>query len=155
MRVPYFKQETGYTCGAASMRMALATFGIRKSEKQIARLMRTNRKHGTCSASFPRLAEKYRASFVVKRNGTIDDLKKYLKEGYVVVVSFFFFEYFVGKKLVYHFAVLKGISKGNIFLLDPELGPDHKLPIHLFVRCWKSNPVSEKGDRHWFFAIKK
>lgn len=155
MKVPYFKQETRYTCGAASMRMALAAFGIRKSEKQIAKLMRTNRKHGTSNASFPRVAEKYRVSYVIKRNGTIDDLKNYLKKGYVVIVSFFFFEYFEYKKMVYHFAVLKGLSKGSVSLFDPELGQDHKISTPLFVRRWKSNPVSEKGDRHWFFALKR
>ena len=34
--VPYFKQDTDYTCGPASLQMVLAYFGIRESEEALA-----------------------------------------------------------------------------------------------------------------------
>ena len=35
VQIPYYEQETNYTCGPACMRMVLASLGIKKSEKDI------------------------------------------------------------------------------------------------------------------------
>jgi len=43
INLKYYKQETNYTCGAAAMRMALEFFGIKKTEKRIAKLLSTNK----------------------------------------------------------------------------------------------------------------
>ncbi|MBN2368173.1 C39 family peptidase, partial [Candidatus Woesearchaeota archaeon] len=39
--IPYHAQQTNYTCGTASMRMILEYFGIKKTEKQLARILHT------------------------------------------------------------------------------------------------------------------
>ena len=43
MAFPFHKQETNYTCGSAAMRMALESAGIKKSEKQVEKLLSTNK----------------------------------------------------------------------------------------------------------------
>jgi len=65
------------------MRMALESIGIKKGEKQLVKLLRTNKIRGTRISSFPQLAEKFKLNYTVKRNATIQDLKRYQKEGYV------------------------------------------------------------------------
>lgn len=147
MAIPFYKQETKYTCGAAAMRMALEHVGINKSEKQLIRLLRTNKVIGTWSKAFPLLAEKYRLVYTVKRKSSIRDLKEYQKKGFAIIICYFYAPEKVG-----HFSVLKRIDKKFIYFLDPQFGPKHRYPLSYFKKIWKSSYDKEKG---WFFALKK
>ena len=80
-RFPFHKQETKYTCGAAAMRMALEFCDIKKSEKQVAKLISTNKVRGTWHKNFAIVAEKFKLNYIAMRNATIDDLKEYQKKG--------------------------------------------------------------------------
>ena len=90
MDLKFYRQETNYTCGCAAMRMALEHFGIKKTESQLAKAFKTNKVTGSSNRSFPRLAEKYRLSYVVKRDGTLRDLKYYLRNGCVIILGYYY-----------------------------------------------------------------
>ena len=77
MTFKYHEQETEFTCGQAVMRMVLSNHGIDKREKEVAKILRTNKVRGTYLRELPRLAEKYRLSYVVKRNSDIRYKKCY------------------------------------------------------------------------------
>lgn len=149
MKFPYHKQETNYTCGAASMRMVLENFGIKKTEKQIVKLLGTNKVRGTWIKNFPIVAEMFKLNYVVKRNATIADLKKYFNEESVLIIN-----YFIPADKVDHYSVLKKIDNNNIYFFDPFYGPEHKYSLSNFKRNWRSDPKWEK-EKSWFIAIKK
>ena len=149
MKIPYYKQETEWTCGAASMRMVLESFGIKRSEKQLIKLLKTNKVVGTWEFELPKLAERYKLDYVVERNGTVDDLREFVKEGFVIIVC-----YYIIQEREAHYAVLINIDDENVYLNDPWFGANHILQREYFEKVWKSDPKRE-GDRRWFIGIKK
>ena len=110
---PYHKQETIWTCGASAMRMALEKCGIKKSEKQVVKILKTNKIRGTWHKDFPRVAEKYKLNYVVKRNATIDDLKYFQKKGCTIIIC-----YYYPPEKVDHYSILKSIDSENIHFYD-------------------------------------
>jgi ABC-type bacteriocin/lantibiotic exporter with double-glycine peptidase domain len=149
VRIPFFKQETCWTCGPASMRMVLAALGIKKSEKQVVKLLSANKVRGTWAKSFPSLAEKYKLNYLVKRNASIEELRKLLKEGYIVLTA-----YYVPKEKVDHYVVVKKIDKEYIHFLDPFYGPEHKYKLTYFRKIWKTDPKYD-SEIGWFIGFKK
>jgi len=149
MTFKYHEQETEFTCGPAVMRMVLSNHGIDKREKEVAKILRTNKVRGTYLRELPRLAEKYRLSYVVKRNSDINDLRVLDKLNFTIIVCFFDMKSKEG-----HFAVLKKITKNNIYFWDPYWGPHRKFSLVYFNRIWWLGP-SDEPDRRWLFAIKK
>lgn len=143
MKIPYYKQETEYTCGATCLRMILAGIGIKKSEKQIAKILKTNKRIGTWHKYLPRIAEKYKFSYLVKRDSTISELKKYSKNGWKAVVCF---HHPISGP---HYAVIKKINWHSIYLLDPGFGPNERYIIPRFKRRWH-----DREENNWFMAIK-
>ncbi|MBU2639413.1 MAG: C39 family peptidase [Nanoarchaeota archaeon] len=146
---PFHKQKTAYTCGAASMRMALEVCGIKKPEKEIAKALKTNKIRGTWHKHFPEFAEKHKLDYTVKRDADIDDLKGYKKRGYVIIVCYL---YPPGK--IDHYSVLKRIDKNYIYFWDPLFGKDHRYSLSYFKKIWRSSPRYD-NEKSWFFAIKK
>ncbi len=148
-KFPFHKQETKYTCGAASMRMALAFCHIKKSEKQLAKLLGTNKVRGTWHKSFPMVAEKFRLNHLSMRNATINDLKEYQKKGFVIILCYFYYP-----EKFDHYAVLKNIDAKYIYLWDPDFDDEHKYLLSYFQKIWKSHQKYD-NEKHWFFALKK
>jgi ABC-type bacteriocin/lantibiotic exporter with double-glycine peptidase domain len=141
--IPYYKQETEYTCGAACTRMALASFGIKKSEKQIAKLLKTNKKIGTWHKNIAELAEKYKFNYFVERNGKINDIRKMQKRGWRIIVCYNY-------EGVPHYAIVKKINWHSIYLLNPLSTKKERYLIPRFKKRWK-----DREEKQWFIAIKK
>lgn len=145
--IPHFKQESIHTCGPACMRMVLAASGINKSEKQLARLMRSSTKHGTHHWEFPKLAEKLKLQYVVgQENSTLNELKSVIKKGFHVIVCYFDHEDGFG-----HYAVVKAVTPRYIYLLDPFEEPNFKQPLKQFIKDW----YGVNTYRGWYFGVKK
>jgi ABC-type bacteriocin/lantibiotic exporter with double-glycine peptidase domain len=147
--VTYFEQETPYTCGPACMRMVLSSLGIKKTEKQVTKLLGTNKIRGTNHRDFVSLAEKYKLRYSVNRDSSLDDLKYYLKKGYRIIVCYF---HTIGREG--HYAVIKSMNARKITLMDPIDGPSKVYSLSYFNQMWKSNKTYE-GERSWFMAIKR
>lgn len=149
MRIKYYRQETNYTCGASAMRMALSRFGINKSEKQICKMLGTNKVRGTWNRSFPELAEKLKLNYIVRRNSSIYELKKAFLDGFVIVLG-----YYIPKGKVDHYAVVKKVDNKNIILMDPYYGDNLLIKINNFVKNWNSDSRWDK-EKRWFFGVKR
>jgi ABC-type bacteriocin/lantibiotic exporter with double-glycine peptidase domain len=143
MAVPHHYQETIWTCGPASMRMVLEYFGIKKSEYKLVKWMRANKIIGTRVKAFPKIAERFGLNYVIMRNATIDDLRRYYKQGFKIIILFFERE-----EKDSHYAVIKSITKKYITFLDPSYGPEHVYKLKTFARYWYG-----KEDWHWFFGV--
>ena len=149
--IPYFKQKTVYTCGPASMRMVLASLGIRKTEKSIAKLLRVHPQKGLKNNRFPQFAEESGLKYIMKSPAKIDDIKELLKKKYGVIVNI---QIFGWGRMIGHFAVVEKIRGEYIFIHDPNLGPSKKYLIKDFIKIWRGDP---RGDnkKHWLIGIKK
>jgi ABC-type bacteriocin/lantibiotic exporter with double-glycine peptidase domain len=143
MKTPYYKQETRYTCGATCFRMVLAGIGIKKSEKQIAKLLRTNKVIGTWHRYLPRIAEKFKFDYIVRRKAKISELKTFSKNGWKAIVCFH--HQLEGP----HYAVVKKINWHSIYLLDPYFGPKERYFLFQFKQMWH-----DREEDQWFIAIK-
>ncbi|RJQ21130.1 hypothetical protein C4580_02690 [Candidatus Woesearchaeota archaeon] len=145
--IPYFRQETEYTCGKACMRMVLASLGIIKSEQELSKFMSRTKYGGTNNGDLARCAELFRLSYVVSRNGKLRDVQRLQKKGYRVIVGFT-----DPLEKVGHFAIVRKVTEKFVYLIDPWHGPKHKMPRQLFVRNWKSMFESDEG---FLIGIKK
>ncbi|MEK6793052.1 MAG: cysteine peptidase family C39 domain-containing protein [Nanoarchaeota archaeon] len=148
IQFPFHKQETKYTCGAAAMRMALEVCGIKKSEKQVAKLLTTNKVRGTWHKNFPIIAEKFKLNYISMRNATINDLREYKKNNYILIVC-----YFYPPEKVDHYSILKKINNNHIYFWDPFFGDKHSYTLTYFNKIWKSDPKYD-DEKRWFFAVK-
>ncbi len=149
MRIPYYKQTRPWSCGAASMRMVLASLGIRLAPKKLEALLGTSKTRGTWNESFPRTAETYKLTYLVGRNASVQDLTHFLKHGFRIIVGYLPPGWEEG-----HYAVIKRITRTRISLLDPIFGANHSYSLSYFSSIWKNDPQGD-NERHWFFAIKK
>jgi len=149
MKFPYYKQEREYSCGAAAMRMVLENLGIKKSENEIIKYLGTNKTKGTMNKDFPRLAEKFKLNYFVKKNSSISDLKSLIRNGYNIIICYFYPAEKIG-----HYSVIRKIDSNFIYFYDPLFGPKHKYSLHYFNKIWKNNPRYEKVKR-WMLGVKR
>jgi ABC-type bacteriocin/lantibiotic exporter with double-glycine peptidase domain len=148
MTITYHKQHRFNTCGPASLRMVLESLGIKKPERELAQILKTNIYQGTLHKNIIKAAWLFDLKYVSFADATIKDLKDLQEKGYHIIVSYRPPEDF------YHYAVLKAIDSKHIYLYDPWYGPGTKYELKEFVKRWKSNPLFERKKR-WFIAMKK
>lgn len=141
----YFKQNYVYTCGPAALRMVLDSLGIVKPEKWLARELRTNKRFGTKHEMLPALCERLKLDFVVRRNQSAADIKRFLKRKYRVVVC-----HIPPKDSFGHFAVVRKVTADRIFVHDPYYGPDVSYSRKHFERLWHDT----ENNKGWLIAIK-
>lgn len=147
MHILFYKQQKDWSCGPASLRMALAAIGVYYTEQNIAKQFNINSKRGTKNKSFPLFAEQHKLNYLVSRNSTLQNIHNALKQEYIIIIN-----YFDPKEKEGHYAVIKKLTPKKIYLLDPWHGPHHNISIKTFLLLWKSGFEKEKK---WFFAIKK
>ena len=148
VQIPYYEQQTKYTCGPACMRMVLASLGIHKTEDQITKLLGTNKIRGTNHRDFVSLAEKHKLRYSVNREATIDELKYYYKNHYKIIVCYF---HPIDKEG--HYAVVRKMTPNKITLMDPIDGPNKTYSLSYFGKFWGSRKTYNK-ERSWFMAIR-
>lgn len=142
----YYKQKEEHTCGAASFRMILEEIGIKKSEEEIIKLLKTNEKEGTRNQAFLNAANKLKLNFITGKNISFKKLKELIKKGYRILTCYFLVEEDSG-----HYAVIRKIDNKHIYLLDPWFGPKTKYSLRHFRNVWRGKINKEKA---WFFGVK-
>jgi ABC-type bacteriocin/lantibiotic exporter with double-glycine peptidase domain len=150
MKIPYYKQETKYTCGPACMRMVLNSIGVKKSEKALAKKMQTNKIIGTWHKYIPQLAEAYKLDYIIEREGTISDLRRLYRAGWEIIVCYNTNRTIKVDRSGSHYAVIKKINWHSIYLLDPYYGDKKRYFVKIFKRKWR-----DSEEFQWFAAIKK
>jgi len=148
MDFPYHHQQKFNTCGPACMRMVLEAFGIKKSEQELAKTLKTSIFKGTLHKNIIRAAWLYDLRYASFSNATVKDLKEFQSKGYQIIVCYRPPEDF------YHYAVLKEIDGEYVHFYDPWYGQTTKWELKVFLARWKSNPLFERKKR-WFIAMKK
>ena len=149
----YSQQKTKYTCGAACLRMFLKSIGLKKTEYQLAKLLRTNKVSGVKNKAFYKFAIKYNFSYVIANDATVTDLKRMLAKKYFVIVSYFSPAENDKETSYHHYSVIWKISKTKVYFLDPWFGPEFSIDKDVFKELWDI-PRKPTKEANWFIAIK-
>jgi ABC-type bacteriocin/lantibiotic exporter with double-glycine peptidase domain len=129
MNLTPFKQSKGY-CGPAVLKIVLDYYGIKKSEKELARLTKTRKTTGCSEKEMIKLAKDLGFKSYIKQNSNINELKKLSKKGIPVIVDWF------SPEECGHYSVLAGFNKDSIILADPHFGKIVQHKITLFNERW-------------------
>lgn len=107
----------------------LEYFGIKKSEKELAKLSHAHPHHGTRAKNLVLAAKKLGFKAFYKDFSSVKEIKKYINKKIPVIVDWFSHD-------DGHYSVVVGIDKKFIYLQDPELGKLNKLDLITFQRVW-------------------
>ena len=145
--VPYFKQDTVYTCGAASLQMALAFFGYYESESRIAKEARTEPKEGTTRKWMIRIATKKGFYCYANNNSSLNEIQYFLSMELPIIVRFT-----EHSEDVDHYSIITGLKKGIITMNDPWNGENFEMTAEEFERRWHSE---DNDHLRWLMVISK
>lgn len=151
MKFPYHKQNTDYTCGPASLRMVLECFGIKKSEKELVKALKTTKSRGTKPQQFQLAVEQTDLDYVVGTKANVFYLKKLLTEKFIFIVL-----YFYPPEQCHHYSVVKKIDSKFIYFWNPDddFGPVSKYKIKDFETLWNKTSTNFRKPG-WFVGIRK
>jgi predicted double-glycine peptidase len=145
--IPLYKQKTDYTCGPAVLRMAIASLGVRKSEKYLSRICRTTAKNGTSNFGLKHALRKLGFSYVSEYRSTYSTLRSFLKKGIVIVdwmpqIIFPTHPDFVKSKEFdpktdSHYAIVLSLGDSFVTLLDPIFGANFRISKKKFAKSWR------------------
>lgn len=134
-------QETlnkGY-CGPASLKMVLDFYGVKKSEKELARLCSTDPELGTNAEGLKKAAESFGLKVEIKDNASFEDIENYLSKKIPVIVDWFTrgrADYSDSEVADGHYSVVVGLDKENIYLQDSEIGNLRTIRREDFLKVW-------------------
>ncbi len=144
IKVPYFKQDTNYSCGPTSVQMILRYFRIVNSENDLIKKLKTENQKGTSQKKIIEIFQKNHLFCYTNNNSSIEEIKNFLKRKLPVLVN-----YVDKEKKEGHFAVIIGIKEEKIILNDPWYGEDFEIDISEFKNRWRDS----KGDhKNWILV---
>ncbi|MDP3974807.1 MAG: cysteine peptidase family C39 domain-containing protein [Candidatus Jorgensenbacteria bacterium] len=126
-------QETPGFCGPASLKMVLAYYGMRKSERALARLAGATRNQGVEVPGLAKAARRLGFTVLIKDRATLADIKRFVGKGVPVIVDWF-------SKDDGHYSVVVGITQSTIYLQDPEIARVRAMDVKTFKRVWFDFP---------------
>jgi predicted double-glycine peptidase len=132
--VPYAKQDTEYSCGAASVQMLLAYYGVRDSEAHLMKLLHTDQTYGTHHQAIIEVLTEQGLYCYVKTDGTLEDVLGFLDRELPVLVH-----YIEPDGNEHHYSVAIGYDTTHLTLNDPWNGEAFKLALDAFVERWHDN----------------
>ena len=143
--VPYYNQDTSYNCGPAALQMVFAHYGFHFSEGELARRLKTKKETGTRNYRLAKMARREGFITKTKSGASLNQIKQYLDRDIPVIVNFI-----EPSHNDYHFAVVVGLTNGDVVLNDPWNGEKFTLPKKEFIKSWRSG---ERNHTHWLLAL--
>jgi len=143
LKVPYFKQDTDYTCGPTSLQMVLDFFGKFKSEAKLAKEVHCRKETGSSHIHIIEAVRREGFRCREKHEASIEDLKESLKEHLPAIVN-----YTEPVDNADHYAVVIGFSHSNIILNDPADGQNFRISEKEFFERWHSAHC-----RRWMLVV--
>jgi len=124
IKLKFFWQKEGYTCGPAALRMVFDFFGKKFSEEKLKKDLKTNKKIGTKHNALIIEARKNKFYCFVHENSSISNLKYFVEKGFPVIVH-----YIEPSENIEHYAVVIGFNQTKLILNDPWNGKKFKIKI--------------------------
>lgn len=127
-------------------------FGVTKTAEELAKLADTNEAVGTWHRNMMNAARASGFWVYQNKNGTVEELRSFLKKGYPVIVHLFMPEWEPGQWGEwdrYHYVVVTGMTRFEVVMNDPWLG-HVKLPRKDFIARWSSEVTDEQN---WMLSL--
>jgi len=147
IKLKLFKQSKGF-CGPASLKMVLSFYGIKKSEKELAKLTKTSREKGCSEINLINTAKKLGLKGYIKKNSNINEIKRLNKKNIPIIIDWF------SPEQAGHYSIVIGFEKNNILIADPYFGKIKKHKIKWFEERWFDTPF-KKITKKEIIVIKK
>jgi predicted double-glycine peptidase len=145
LSVPFFKQDTNYSCGPATILMIFQFYGKIFSEEKLIEKLNTRKETGTCHQAMIELA-KDEGFYVYENNeSSLDEIKSFINKKVPVIVH-----YTEPANDEGHYSVLIGIDKNKIILNDPWNGEKFKINIEEFEKRWKDD---KRNSKKWLMVV--
>lgn len=134
-RLPFFKQETPYSCVAACLRMVLSHFGIEATEDEL-RLRSLTTLWGTNARDAVACVKSFGLRSEEVRDATVKNLREWLNQGIfpILLIDLRPIRGEVGR----HAIVAEEISENQLLYLDPLTGR-RVLGLDVIEQAWRLN----------------
>lgn len=146
LEVPFYKQDTEYTCGPTSLQMVLSYYGMKFSEEHLAHELHTNKRIGTMHQALIDTALRHGLFCYVNNNSTIDEIEYLVNIEVPPIIHFL--EPESGED---HYSVIVGLSDKDVILNDPWNGEHFRIPKTHFSKKWTCDFVG--NCEQWLLAL--
>lgn len=150
-------QRTSYTCGPAALRTIFAHYGVKVSERELVEEAEIT-EDGTGFTQMKQLARSHGFTFREYRNGTINDLRRWLLKDSPVLTSIQ--DYGAPNGNNGHYVVVVGMSKRYVHLADPanyyeatrpRFAKQKRMSVENFTRRWFD--VDDNVVKGWYAIL--
>jgi len=129
LKVPLFRQATGYSCGACSMQAVLRYWrGFQGQESQLYERLGTTPKDGTAPEKLVEVAQSFGLQARMQQGCTLEDLQKALALGSTVILNLQAWRDAVPQPKAWqdtweegHYVVLVGMDGHWLYTMDPSV----------------------------------
>ncbi|MFH1162006.1 MAG: cysteine peptidase family C39 domain-containing protein [Candidatus Jorgensenbacteria bacterium] len=142
LKIKPYREEVAGFCGPASLKMVLAYYGVKKSERELARLSRATRDQGVEAPGLARVARGLGFKARVEDGATLGDMERLVMGKSIPVIV----DWFSGDDG--HYSVVVGITARTIYLQDPEIGKVRAMDTKIFKRVWFDFPGDVLCSKH-------
>lgn len=148
VHVPYRHQENNYFCGPTCLKMVFERFGVKKTEKDLAKLAGTNERSGTSHYGMIEACKKTGFSCFVHENSSLKNVNSFLRMGLPVIV-----DWTDSSEKEGHYTVVTEISDDSMVFCDPWYGPKHTVDKKTFEKFWHDGLT--KGKKWMMVTLPK
>ena len=145
LTVPFFKQDTGYSCGPATLQMVLRYYNIVMSEEDLIKKLHANKENGTLHKPMIALCQKEGLYVYVNNDSSLEEIGGFLEHKIPVVIHFI-----EPSECDGHYSVVVGIEDDTVVLNDPWNGEKFKKKKKDFMKEWHSEDGVHKK---WMMAV--
>ncbi len=148
--IPYYKQQTPFTCALAVLRMVFAYFGRETTEVELARVVGFNPKFGVSMSDLAKACKIMNFDYKLMRYAKIEDIKNFISEHLfpIVLLKAAVYEKVSGEHG--HFVIVKDITDKNVIINDPDRmygGENKSVDISIFTKAWNAS-------KRWLLGVK-
>jgi predicted double-glycine peptidase len=145
LKVPLFRQATGYSCGACALQSILCYWQVFVGqESQLYDRLGTTPKDGTAPEKLVEVARSFGLTARMQEGTTLEDLRKALAQGTTVILNLQSWPDAVTKAKSWretweegHYVVLVGMDKQYLYAMDPSVaGAYAYIPKAEFLERW-------------------
>lgn len=162
LNVGEYRQQTKWSCGPATLKIILDSFGRKLSEKELIHLTGCNEKIGTPPDALCSALQSLGYRTFQQTNADISDIESFLRAGLPVIVAYQSVDdkpygtlpNINDDNRYGHYAVIMGTNKTHFFLSNPEKDSAYD-PIHkdVFLKIWWDRDLIERRlFNRWFMA---
>ncbi len=147
LKVPYFKQDTEYTCGPTALQMVLAYYGMRQSEVTLTKQLKTTSNQGTSIQHMLEVARQNDFYVYMNNEASLGEISYLLTTFRAPSII----RYLETGQDEDHYAVVVGLSDREVILNDPWHGPLTRLSRLEFEKRWTCDELGTCSK--WLMAV--